>query len=63
MCITRYTFEQQKAEPPFIDRKDEIKSNTLLLGEKKKKGKQQCRLDTAEWLSCNPSRPAFALLN
>lgn len=37
MCITRYTFEQQKAEPPFIDRKDEIKSNTLLLGEKKKK--------------------------
>lgn len=36
MCITRYTFEQQKAEPPFIDRKDEIKSNTLLLGEKKK---------------------------
>lgn len=36
MCITIYTFAQQKAEPPFIDRKDEIKSNTLLLGEKKK---------------------------
>lgn len=49
MCITRYTFEQQKAEPPFIDRKDEIKSNTLLLGEKKKKKVSS----SADWTPLN----------
>lgn len=47
MCITRYTFEQQKAEPPFIDRKDEIKSNTLLLEEKKKVS------SSADWTPLN----------
>lgn len=44
MCITRYTFEQQKAEPPFIDRKDEIKSN------RKKKKKVS---SSADWTPLN----------
>lgn len=44
MCITRYTFEQQKAEPHFIDRKDEIKSN------RKKKKKVS---SSADWTPLN----------